>query len=128
MKIRTFAQLAVLAAALGGATLLHADEIPSAANDATLAPGKYVVMLSPPIDDKQAGRISKALKKISEINGVKVQSTDSAAYFSVRDKKQLNVSQLTEKIKEAEPTVSVNAPVIEQPIQADPDMNERPAK
>lgn len=128
MKIRTYAQLAILAAALGGAALLHADEIPSAASDATLAPGKYVVTLSPPIDDKQAGRISKALKKISEINGVKVQSTDSAAYFSVRDKKVINVSRLTESIKEAEPTVSVNSPVIEQPIQADQNMNEAPAK
>jgi hypothetical protein len=78
-----------------------------------LSAGKYMSILSPSVDEKQADKIEKQLGKIQEIGSIDVKPKDSTLHFTVKDNAQLELARVTNAVKVAVPGTAVGEPTSE---------------
>jgi len=72
-----------------------------------LESGKYMAVLTPPVDEAGAASIDKELRKLKELESVSVQSSDSTVHFTVKSGKKLDASKLEKTIMKGAPEIRV---------------------
>src|SRR5947207_1358235 len=82
----------------------------SAAEAASLLPGRYSATLSPSIDSRTADQVEAELSRIVGLESVRVQSTDSSVRFVVRPKPQVDSNDLTDAAQRAAPGTVLSTP------------------
>ena len=119
--------ITVVAALSGFSMLVHAADSPSgtipaapATTNATtimastvLSPGHYTSSVSPNINSEMATRITKSLRSISGLEGVKATQEDSSIHFTVKPGAHVPISTIEQAVAKTDHGVVVSVPVLE---------------
>jgi hypothetical protein len=83
--------------------------IPSAA----LAPGRYVVAVTPDFNKDMGKRLQAALHATPGISDVKTLTKNSTIHFTLKEGNQLRMTDIQKVVAKAYPTAAITTPVLE---------------